>query len=195
MFGTFSDSPKPYGIPLPNSTSAMSSTAANTSAGAGSGAQGTSLEPNRLEATSSVKMSPDTQIKSFTLFPRFPVELRNMVWDLAACDPRIVEIGGYQTKNKRMRKKEFRFTSKTLVPSVLHVCSESRACGVKHYEKLSFGKRFTGTFINWTVDFGYLQQRTPSVPVEFDTKLGSHFQRCQEENYPEMSPSYLRPWR
>jgi hypothetical protein len=145
--------PELYGIPLPHSTSAMFSTAANTSAGAGSGAQGGSSEPNRLEGTFSVKMSPDTQIQSFTLFPRFPVELRNMVWDLAACDPRIVEIGGYQTTNKRMRKKEFRFTSKTLVPSILHVSSESRSCGMKHYETLSFGERFTGTFINWAVDF------------------------------------------
>jgi 2EXR family len=133
----------------------MSSPALKTSAGQGTGSkeQGTILEPNIL---------PYPQIQTFTFSPHFPMELQNMVWSLAACHTRIIENGGYDMRNKRTRKREFRFTSKTLVPSILHVCSESRATGMKHYEKLSFRERFTGTFINWSVDFVIFSNRSLS---------------------------------
>ena len=107
---------------------------------------------------SSSRPPPTTANASPHVFPPFkllPLELRQMIWMQAALEPRVVELGFYEAKTKN-RRRETRNTSKTLVPALLHTCSESRAVGLMHYEKLIPTGIFTGTYINWAQDYVYL---------------------------------------
>ncbi|KAH9219227.1 hypothetical protein DL95DRAFT_405149 [Leptodontidium sp. 2 PMI_412] len=66
----------------------------------------------------------------FLLFPKLPLELRNLVWADAASEPRYVDIHSSIVNS--------RFFSTSHVPALLHANAESRAVGLKHY-KATFG--------------------------------------------------------
>jgi hypothetical protein len=69
---------------------------------------------------------------SFEQFPKLPTEIRQMIWRLTIEENRVVELSNYEDRKTRSRTTyERRLTSKTLVPSILHTCSESRAIGPK----------------------------------------------------------------
>jgi hypothetical protein len=87
-------------------------------------------------------------LQRFTSFNEMPLELRRMVWKLAAKQPRVVEFS-YYPKQKTTASK---FPSKTLVPAILHTTREARGCGLEVYEKLEFGSCFDSTYINWHLD-------------------------------------------
>lgn len=93
-------------------------------------------------------------VQTFYPFQRLPFEIRQLIWYRAALEPRIVEVGFYVTRVKK--RNETRNTCKTLVPALLHVCSESREVGLKHYDKLIPMGKFTRTYINWAQDYVYL---------------------------------------
>lgn len=110
--------------------------------------------------------TPEEEGRVFTLFPKLPIEIRCMIISEAAQHPRVVEIGSYDTKQQG--RYEVRFTSRTIVPSILHTCSESRAVGTKFYDRLVFGGRFTGTYVNWTTDvFTFNQSCSTYTAVQF----------------------------
>ncbi|KAF4624178.1 hypothetical protein G7Y89_g13997 [Cudoniella acicularis] len=102
---------------------------------------------------------------TFELIPKLSGELRNIIWTLAANEPRVVEV---KCDEKRYQKLKFKcnpFYSTTLVPAILHVCRESRSLGLKFYTQLpSFGdrRRHKETFINWQMDFLALDSLTLS---------------------------------
>jgi hypothetical protein len=129
--------------------------------------------------------SPSTPpSREFTIFTELPYELQNMVWRIAACEPRVVEIETYTKyfKQAGRRKTELRFLSRTLVPAILHACTGSRTVGIKNYERLCFGNTFTGSFINWTCDyirFDCSFNQILSDVGRADTKLSELAQKCQ----------------
>ncbi|KAI6778808.1 uncharacterized protein J7T54_007461 [Emericellopsis cladophorae] len=90
----------------------------------------------------------------FPQFTKLPPELRLKVWE-CLIQPRIVGVcclqndtrGGYQPGEKiaaRRKELDARTTRGNQVPAILHVNSESRALGLKHYE-LTFGWRIKGS--------------------------------------------------
>jgi hypothetical protein len=89
--------------------------------------------------------SPVETSRTFTVFPKLPLELQDEIWSIAACQLRTVEI-------ECSGKVNFRFRSGTLAPAILHAYSASRRAGLKIYEKLSFSNGFAGTYINWNLD-------------------------------------------
>ncbi|KAG4440228.1 hypothetical protein IFR05_004307 [Cadophora sp. M221] len=85
-------------------------------------------------------------------FPRLPIELRTMIWNFGARQVRVVEIEVIDAKYKGVGSVQ-RLTSKTIVPGILHACAESREVGLKRYEKIVFQGIFTGSYINWDIDY------------------------------------------
>ncbi|KAI2473326.1 hypothetical protein F4781DRAFT_380015 [Annulohypoxylon bovei var. microspora] len=61
----------------------------------------------------------------FPQFRRLPAEIRLMIWDLAL-PRRMVCVRGYRYNDEQIIYAQYRFISKSLPPSVAHVCRESR---------------------------------------------------------------------
>ena len=84
-------------------------------------------------------------LTQFTLFPNLPKELRIRVWQLAAREPRVVEICWVREAQDRFRGIWDEFTppnppvfySPTPIPFVLHINRESRGIALENYA-LSF---------------------------------------------------------
>jgi hypothetical protein len=130
----------------------------------------TAIMDNNIEASSSSHLvaAPDevsdtgrrvdasnVRHRTFTVFANLPYELQNMIWAIAACESRVVELHSY-TKYFRQsgrKKTELRFLSRTLGPAILHTCSGARQAGLRLYERLCFRDHFTGSYINWAVDY------------------------------------------
>jgi len=66
---------------------------------------------------------------AFTIFPKLPVELRLKIWKFALPGRRIVDI---RCDKQSVLFEKYR--SSTPIPSILHVCSESRTLASKVYE-------------------------------------------------------------
>lgn len=88
--------------------------------------------------------NPQAELQSFTLFPYLPLELRLKVWAYMI-PPRIVTLHSQGGKDKpRLRKnnkamycsKAMRWTSPNPVPTILHICHESREEALKSYQRL-----------------------------------------------------------
>lgn len=84
-----------------------------------------------------------TSLTEFHVFPTLPSELRLKIWDIIICSPRIVDITCSKgvTKSARQQTRFIKaFLSSTPIPSVLHVCRESR------YEALGTYKTYFTSF-------------------------------------------------
>jgi hypothetical protein len=118
-------------------------------------------------------------LTEFTLFPKLPKELRIKVWELAAREPRIVEVcqlqdakyithstqeDNYETTNSAP------FYSPTAIPVILHINKESRIIALENY-LLSFpnGAEPAQIYYNPTVDILYF----PAWCFQYDI---SHFE-------------------
>ncbi|KAE8444090.1 hypothetical protein EG329_000872 [Mollisiaceae sp. DMI_Dod_QoI] len=87
--------------------------------------------------------------RTFTCFAKFPLEIRNMIWEEAANLPRNLDIwtqmtgtatygNRYADPPEMEEYKTFRFTTRQPVPGFLLATKESRAATRKYFE-LSFG--------------------------------------------------------
>lgn len=111
--------------------------------------------------------------KLFFQFSLLPRELREAIWTSACVDanPRVVEVGFYTIEEPpsstivtsysyhstyRFRQVTKRYPSKTVVPALLHVSQEARNVGLKHYETFAPDGSWIGTYINWDLDYIYL---------------------------------------
>ncbi|KAH7346513.1 hypothetical protein BKA65DRAFT_595005 [Rhexocercosporidium sp. MPI-PUGE-AT-0058] len=119
-----------------------------------------SSKPGKLPSTMTMVSKPII-LKKFTLFPKLPVEIKDMIWGYAMINlpPRIVEVEYSTTKDK--------IIGATLAPPLLHVCSGSRKAALSVYEPLSFGY-FSGAHINWSRDTILLNLRNTTF---FSTQL------------------------
>lgn len=99
----------------------------------------------------------------FEHFKKFPREVRDMIWSLAAYEPRVVEVtlappyevvDGPSYRSLLLTKWLYRLEYKTLVPALMHTCHESRAAGEKIYERLPAPEysRFGDSYVNWDRD-------------------------------------------
>ncbi|KAK0124340.1 hypothetical protein ONS95_009309 [Cadophora gregata] len=102
-----------------------------------------------MDSSQPATASPTT---TFQDFRRLPPELRIMIWHLAARQVRVVEIELVSAKFKGLGWID-RYTSKTLALGILHACGESRWIGLKRYEKIKFDGIFSGSYVNWNVDY------------------------------------------
>jgi hypothetical protein len=84
--------------------------------------------------------------RTFTRFPKLPLELRNMIWEFTANVPRNIDVWApiiedmsfhWKEDDDHMVFKPFRFCTSRPVPSILHVNKESRAIALRFYQ-LSF---------------------------------------------------------
>ena len=77
------------------------------------------------------------RLDQFTLFPKLPPELRRKIWKEACFEPRIVEvdISIYPTILTALSV-DCDYETQTPTPAILHVCSESRQIGLKHYDRI-----------------------------------------------------------
>jgi 2EXR family len=90
-----------------------------------------------------------TTSPTFTLFPKLAVELRLRIWELALPGPRLVEM----RSDACPRDNSHRST-----PSILHVCSESRAEALKWYTALPLGLAsdpLRAVYVNFEIDTLY----------------------------------------
>ncbi|KAL2074794.1 hypothetical protein VTL71DRAFT_8573 [Oculimacula yallundae] len=123
-----------------------------------------------MAATASMPVSPAV---TFHGFPQLALELRTMIWKFAARQVRVVEVEEIQAKYKG-RIHVRRYGSKTLVPGMLHACDESREIGLRGYEKIVFDGIFTGSYINWDIDYiGYRPAFIWNTTYELDRFLSS----------------------
>ncbi|KAG4434830.1 hypothetical protein IFR05_009701 [Cadophora sp. M221] len=79
--------------------------------------------------------------KKFALFPKLPLELRTMIWKQALPGPRVIAITNStvhpQTFAETLKPQPDRPKSNAVLPTLLHVNSESREITLKIY-KLAF---------------------------------------------------------
>jgi hypothetical protein len=81
---------------------------------------------------------PNVQGRTFTSFMRLPVELRDIVWELQLPGPRTITITE-DVVHKSLDDPDLRIAkaAKTPVPTLLHICKESRDFALRFY-RLSF---------------------------------------------------------
>ncbi|KAH6721826.1 hypothetical protein BKA61DRAFT_568392 [Leptodontidium sp. MPI-SDFR-AT-0119] len=76
-------------------------------------------------------VTPLAEGREFELFPKLPLELRNMVWNEAAIVPQIIVIGYRRSPNPGFI---MRVVNKTKPPAVLHASHESRRVALQDFE-------------------------------------------------------------
>ena len=136
----------------------------------------------KLEMTNNVQTT-----RTFTVFPKLPVELRTMIWGYASNFPRVVAL------SMDTHREEYRIEGQIGVPAILHVCLEARQEARKHYEICrSRCSRCSGVctvrrqrqlYVNFAVDLfvhGTLWNRRPAVAdYEFDTSVLERIQHLE----------------
>lgn len=106
-----------------------------------------------------------------------------MVWAFAACESRVVEVESY-TKYFRQggrKRTQLRLLSRTLVPAILHTSSAARKTGLIFYDRLSFRDHFTGSYVNWAVDYIRFVSSLYSLErgTTNDSLLSEFHQKCR----------------
>lgn len=89
---------------------------------------------NIKKSKSAPSQSTSQSLEQFLFFSKLPMEIRTAIWQITTKEGRIVEV--YALSDKGWVAP---------VPSILHVCSESRGIGLKYYELAFSAKdRHTG---------------------------------------------------
>jgi hypothetical protein len=129
----------------------------------------------------------------FTIFPQFPPEIRQKIWRLAACEPRIVEIQIYENKilnwvedsrwETETDSKSYNLHSMIRCPAtppLLQTSRESRDVALSTYTTLN----------------GRSGQLSPWINFGFETAyLGRQFLGYFKENPRRWGDSILRLWQ
>jgi hypothetical protein len=76
-----------------------------------------------------------TEIVPFYHFPRFPIEIRLMIWEFSLSGPRTLSVSDWQHHTGKLH---FRKNDNQLNPAALSTCQESRSVALKRY-RLCFG--------------------------------------------------------
>jgi hypothetical protein len=147
---------------------------------------------NPVESATSDHMNPSIKLDSdaeapaseTTVFPfnKFPKEIRDAVWQLAACEPRVVEVefvvkrtNGRLNHNERNKYQiDHRLKSEALTPAILHTCIESRTMGKKFYERLP-SREFQDIYISWdndTIVFDDIPSLFAKIPLAISVSSG-----------------------
>ncbi|KAN0117059.1 hypothetical protein V8E51_003036 [Hyaloscypha variabilis] len=87
------------------------------------------MDQHRSVTTTTKRQNPKKAgraLKKFTLFPKLPPELRDMMWNIAAPGPRIVTVDAGECFNLNTNTFKMRFASDNKVHGMLRACRESR---------------------------------------------------------------------
>jgi hypothetical protein len=127
-----------------------------------------SLENERLRSKLIRSVKPPFK-GAFIRFPKFPREIRDMIYLEAALDTeaRVIEV---------IRKRN-KYRSQSLVPALLHACKESRAAARKVYSQLpNFGhvRIHDKTYVNWEKDIIFFRSA-----AYFELFAGPDFQAAK----------------
>lgn len=122
-----------------------------------------------LSTLSALEIPPQgTTLLAFTLFPNLAPEIRNMIWVLAASEPRTIKLFG--TDGPADPAHTSTITGQTKHPGMVHACRESREVAMMFYERCSTVVRATGrinvrnsVYVNFTIDTFLFQ-----VPSDLD---------------------------
>jgi hypothetical protein len=121
----------------------------------------TPYNPSRIFHGPKFRIPKSLQVpskRSFTSFTQLPSEIREQIWVFALImdNPRVIELGVYFREWHEHAPRTARYPSKTVVPALLHVCAEARAIALQYYEPFSVDGTWTGTYIDWSLDYVYL---------------------------------------
>lgn len=133
-------------------------------------------DPRRLLVlNSSWNFSQPQLQKSFTCFPKLPVELQRQIWRDAANLPRFVTISDSETETDQGIYEDYRIIQaiKSPQPAVLQVCQDSRAECMQYFTPIFGGNRYIGSawypfnpvppvYLNPSSDIVYLSARHQS---------------------------------
>lgn len=103
--------------------------------------------------------------RTFTCFSRLPVELRGFIWEYSCHVERNLDIwiAPFAISQSDKEEQPFKYITTTPAPAILHICKESRAAGLKHYD-LKFEMEFTsGGSTHWTPNRIYANFGTDRV--------------------------------
>jgi hypothetical protein len=97
---------------------------------------------------------------TFTLFPKLPPELRNMVWRFAASEPRVVKIFSERPNPKdwtsTIADHQIYSDSRQHIPPILQATSESRRVALKFYTPAFASRIGYPIYFNFSYDILYL---------------------------------------
>ncbi|PVH79839.1 hypothetical protein DL98DRAFT_515902 [Cadophora sp. DSE1049] len=126
---------------------------------------------------------------AFGRFGDLPLEIRQLVWQFAASEPRVVELRHATDRKSRkhiLSSEEIEsggIWSIAEIPPVLHASRESRIEGLKSY-KLAFGTqgREARVYVNFENDIVLLGRRCPMSSVVVGSTAANHMVRCVRMN-------------
>jgi hypothetical protein len=118
----------------------------------------------------SPKEEPVAEEIKFWKFKELPVEIRLMIWKDVCFEPRIVDVWGkplshlcHSNHSLFFRQCPFVYRSHSTIPSILHVSTEARTAGLKHYS-LGFG-------ISWYFNYPVLDTRPGQIYVNWSCDI------------------------
>jgi len=115
-----------------------------------------------------------TSPATFELFKHLSSELRIKIWQLAFPEPRIVPIRYSRILNQ--------YTTNSVPPSLLHICSESRVLFLQTYTKLILSPKYDScVFIDFARDTIFFDSLdcSPEGDLAFDLKRSPHKDRIE----------------
>jgi hypothetical protein len=124
--------------------------------------------------------APDEQpqpLQTFTLFNKLPTEIRLTIWKLATPGPRVIRID-VDSSNKYALG-----IGNLLIPSIMHICRESREVGSRLYS-LGFGHEDTECAEDWfnpELDTLYIPHCLP--PMGWPTSVACDFELHRPNAY------------
>ncbi|KAJ8070950.1 hypothetical protein OCU04_001308 [Sclerotinia nivalis] len=115
---------------------------------------------------------------TFPQFTMLPFELRTKIWDYACENPRIVS---FLIFCRRIQYNEPRIMPipSTIIPPILHVCTESRGHALKHYytpyhyqvQVAGVNTREGGFYVNLKLDTIYITTPDPQLSLDLGSRL------------------------
>jgi hypothetical protein len=93
--------------------------------------------------------------KMFTLFPKLPIELRLLIWEMALPGPRVLKTSLPWDLDAEIR---WNLTPSEKSPAILFSCHESRTVALNHYQPLSYER------LPFGANFQYFD---PSIDILF----------------------------
>jgi hypothetical protein len=137
------------------------------------------------ETVEEMEISP-----KFTIFPQFPPEIRQKIWRLACCEPRVVEIHIYENEilkwvedrrwETETSRKSYNLHSMTRCPPLLQTSRESRDIALSTYTTNNSRSGQLSLWKNFDFDTAY---------------LGRQFLSYFKENPRRWGGSILRLWQ
>lgn len=104
---------------------------------------------NNIIVANSAALAPivEPAVGAFECFPKFPPELRRMIWKLALPGPRVIEVVAHCVLRGPEKTKTKTLAVNVDMPALMHVCRESRQVSLEKYSvKLANNKKYPNNY-------------------------------------------------